>query len=81
MPHVKKKNRVHTSYLNFFITFIVSQTARQKPASTIPKDYLGMLEYKREDEPRLIENIILGILPLHYVCNMPMLPAFYLIII
>lgn len=27
----------------------------------VPKDYLGMLEYKREDEPRLIQNIILGI--------------------
>lgn len=29
----------------------------------MPKDYLGMLECKREDEPRLIQNIILGIPP------------------
>lgn len=33
-------------------------------AAVIPKDYLGMLEFKREDEPMLIQNIILGIVPL-----------------
>uniref|UniRef100_A0A669CFJ9 Myosin VC n=1 Tax=Oreochromis niloticus TaxID=8128 RepID=A0A669CFJ9_ORENI len=75
----KQKNRVHKSYLNFFITFIVSQTARQKPASTIPKDYLGMLEYKREDEPRLIENIILDLKLKGVAVNMiPTLPAYIL---
>lgn len=35
--------------------------AKRTSTPIIPKDYLGMLEYKREDEPRLIQNIILGI--------------------
>lgn len=25
-----------------------------------PKEYLGMLEYKKEDEAKLIQNLILG---------------------
>lgn len=28
--------------------------------SSGPKEYLGMLEYKREDEAKLIQNLILG---------------------
>lgn len=47
---------------SFSIFSIVCLTAKQ--TSTIPKDYLGMLEYKREDETRLIQNIIIGALPL-----------------
>ena len=35
----------------------------------MPKDYLGMLECKREDEPRLIQNIILGIPPFIALLN------------
>uniref|UniRef100_A0A4W6D4G4 Myosin VC n=1 Tax=Lates calcarifer TaxID=8187 RepID=A0A4W6D4G4_LATCA len=54
---------------------------KQTSSPAIPKDYLGMLEYKREDEPRLIQNIILGILPQPkgVVVNMiPGLPAYIL---
>uniref|UniRef100_A0A8C5FT15 Myosin VC n=1 Tax=Gadus morhua TaxID=8049 RepID=A0A8C5FT15_GADMO len=36
----------------------------------IPKDYLGMLECKREDETRLIQNIILDLKPRGVVVNM-----------
>ncbi|XP_030586985.1 unconventional myosin-Vc [Archocentrus centrarchus] len=56
-----------------------SQKARQKSASTIPKEYLGMLEYKREDEPRLIQNIILDLKLKGVAVNMiPTLPAYIL---
>ncbi|XP_061577627.1 unconventional myosin-Vc [Cololabis saira] len=56
-----------------------SQKAKQNPVSTIPKDYLGMLEYKREDEPRLVQNIILDLKPKGVAVNMlPSLPAYIL---
>uniref|UniRef100_A0A671VGU2 Myosin VC n=1 Tax=Sparus aurata TaxID=8175 RepID=A0A671VGU2_SPAAU len=46
-------------------------------ASAMPKDYLGMLECKREDEPRLIQNIILDLKPRGVVVGMiPVLPAY-----
>uniref|UniRef100_A0AAQ5Y6H3 Myosin VC n=1 Tax=Amphiprion ocellaris TaxID=80972 RepID=A0AAQ5Y6H3_AMPOC len=87
---VKMKLRHETSRLtaenmnvkyNFtiFITFVVSHTAKQASPSAIPKDYLGMLEYKREDEPRLIQNIVLDLKPKGVVVNMiPGLPAYIL---
>ncbi|XP_060043569.1 unconventional myosin-Vc isoform X2 [Erinaceus europaeus] len=41
-----------------------------------PKEYLGMLEYKREDEANLIQNLILDLKPRGVVVNMiPGLPA------
>ncbi|XP_044050303.1 unconventional myosin-Vc isoform X3 [Siniperca chuatsi] len=47
-----------------------------KSLETSQKDYLGMLEYKREDESRLIQNIILDLKPKGVVVNMiPGLPA------
>uniref|UniRef100_A0A3B4YC32 Myosin VC n=1 Tax=Seriola lalandi dorsalis TaxID=1841481 RepID=A0A3B4YC32_SERLL len=53
--------------------------AKQTSAPAIPKDYLGMLEYKREDEPRLVQNIILELKPKGVVVNMiPGLPAYIL---
>ncbi|XP_026166817.1 unconventional myosin-Vc [Mastacembelus armatus] len=56
-----------------------SQKAKQTSASAVPKDYLGMLEYKREDEPRLIQNIILDLKPKGVVVNViPGLPAYIL---
>ncbi|KAM6936964.1 unconventional myosin-Vc [Xenentodon cancila] len=56
-----------------------SQKAKQNSASSIPKEYLGMLEYKREDEPRLIQNIILDLKHKGVVVNMlPSLPAYIL---
>ncbi|XP_041853672.1 unconventional myosin-Vc [Melanotaenia boesemani] len=55
------------------------QKARQNSMSTIPKEYLGMLEYRREDEPRLIQNIILELKPKGVAVNMmPSLPAYIL---
>ncbi|KAL3061380.1 hypothetical protein OYC64_009542 [Pagothenia borchgrevinki] len=56
-----------------------SQRAKQTSAPAIPKDFLGMLEYKREDESRLIQNIILDLKPKGVVVNMiPGLPAYIL---
>uniref|UniRef100_A0A8D0QU30 Unconventional myosin-Vc n=1 Tax=Sus scrofa TaxID=9823 RepID=A0A8D0QU30_PIG len=44
--------------------------------SSGPKEYLGMLEYKREDEAKLIQNLILDLKPRGVVVNMiPGLPA------
>uniref|UniRef100_A0A8C9SRC7 Myosin VC n=1 Tax=Scleropages formosus TaxID=113540 RepID=A0A8C9SRC7_SCLFO len=42
----------------------------QTPAPAIPKEYLGMLEYRKEDESQLIQNIILGLKPRGVVVNM-----------
>ncbi|KTF90094.1 hypothetical protein cypCar_00047446 [Cyprinus carpio] len=38
-------------------------TANQKAAPAVPKEYLGMLEYKKEDEGRLIRTLILELKP------------------
>ncbi|XP_052399957.1 unconventional myosin-Vc [Carassius gibelio] len=38
-------------------------TANQKAAPAVPKEYLGMLEYKKEDESRLIRTLILELKP------------------
>ncbi|XP_047718099.1 unconventional myosin-Vc isoform X1 [Prionailurus viverrinus] len=44
--------------------------------SSRPKEYLGMLEYKTEDEDKLIQNLILDLKPRGVVVNMiPGLPA------
>lgn len=53
-------------YIHNFSMFIAlsSLTAKHTAAPTTPKDYLGMLEYKRTDESKLIQNIILGTLAL-----------------
>ncbi|NWZ12425.1 MYO5C protein, partial [Agelaius phoeniceus] len=43
---------------------------------TVPKEYIGMMEYKKEDEERIIQNLILGLKPRGVVVNMiPGLPA------
>ncbi|XP_068595561.1 unconventional myosin-Vc [Brachionichthys hirsutus] len=56
-----------------------SQKAKQTPAPAAPKEYLGMLKYKREDEPKLIHNVILDMKPRGVVVNMiPALPAYIL---
>ncbi|KAM4572314.1 unconventional myosin-Vc [Odontesthes bonariensis] len=56
-----------------------SQKAKQTSTSAIPKEYLGMLEYRREDEGRLIQNIVLDLKPKGVVVNMiPSLPAYIL---
>lgn len=47
--------QTHLLYVNLSFSYTAKQT------SILPKDYLGMLEYKREHEAKLIQNIILGI--------------------
>ncbi|KAM4553324.1 unconventional myosin-Vc [Fundulus diaphanus] len=55
----------------------MSQKTKQSPV--LPKEYLGMLEYKREDEARLIQNIIIDLKPKGVAVNViPTLPAFIL---
>ena len=39
---------------------LIFPTVNQKAAPTIPKEYLGMLEYKKEDEDRIVRKLILG---------------------
>ncbi|KAL0968797.1 hypothetical protein UPYG_G00272000 [Umbra pygmaea] len=47
-----------------------SEKANKTPTTTTPKEYLGMLEYKREDEPKIIKYIILDMKPRGVVVNM-----------
>ncbi|NXN89993.1 MYO5C protein, partial [Bombycilla garrulus] len=48
----------------------------EAPAPTVPKEYIGMMEYKKEDEERIIQNLILDLKPRGVVVNMiPGLPA------
>ncbi|NXE73262.1 MYO5C protein, partial [Cochlearius cochlearius] len=45
-------------------------------AATLSKEYIGMMEYKKEDEERIIQNLILDLKPRGVVVNMiPGLPA------
>ncbi|XP_031420587.1 unconventional myosin-Vc [Clupea harengus] len=44
--------------------------ANQKAVPAVPREYLGMLEYRREDEPRIIQNLILVLRPRGVVVNM-----------
>ncbi|XP_030281366.1 unconventional myosin-Vc [Sparus aurata] len=72
-----QKDRLIKKLLNQIKSLEVSQKARKLSASAMPKDYLGMLECKREDEPRLIQNIILDLKPRGVVVGMiPVLPAY-----
>ncbi|XP_037539495.1 unconventional myosin-Vc [Nematolebias whitei] len=57
----------------------ISSKAKQNSVSVIPKEYLGMLEYQRDDESRLIQNIILDLKPKGVAVSMiPTLPAYIL---
>ncbi|XP_047451958.1 unconventional myosin-Vc [Mugil cephalus] len=74
-----QKDRLIKRLQNQIKSIEKSAKAKHTPASAIPKDYLGMLEYNRDDEPRLIKNIILDLRPRGVVVNMiPNLPAFLL---
>ncbi|KAG5273690.1 hypothetical protein AALO_G00154370 [Alosa alosa] len=44
--------------------------ANQKATPAVPREYLGMLEYRREDEPKIIQNLILDLRPRGVVVNM-----------
>ncbi|KAF3688718.1 Unconventional myosin-Vc [Channa argus] len=70
-----QKDRLIKKLRNQIKSLETSQKAKQT-SPAIPKEYLGMLEYKREDEPRLIQNIILDLKPKGVVVNViPNLPA------
>ncbi|KAM8751307.1 unconventional myosin-Vc [Acanthopagrus schlegelii] len=72
-----QKDRLIKKLLNQIKSLEVSQKAGKPSAPAMPKDYLGMLECKREDEPRLIQNIILDLKPRGVVVGMiPVLPAY-----
>ncbi|XP_029289703.1 LOW QUALITY PROTEIN: unconventional myosin-Vc [Cottoperca gobio] len=74
-----QKDRLLKKLQNQIKSLETSQKAKQTSAPAIPKDYLGMLEYKREDESRLIQNIILDLKPKGVVVNLiPSLPAYIL---
>lgn len=47
------------SYLQ--VTVLLCWTAEAR-VPALDKEYIGMMEYKREDEDRIIQNLILGIL-------------------
>ncbi|KAM6181069.1 unconventional myosin-Vc [Erethizon dorsatum] len=52
------------------------EKAQDTHPSSGPKEYLGMLQYQREDEAKLIQNLILDLKPRGVVVNMmPGLPA------
>ncbi|KFO94087.1 Unconventional myosin-Vc, partial [Buceros rhinoceros silvestris] len=56
------------------LTKTIEKTEAHVP--TLPKEYIGMMEYKKEDEERIIQNLILDLKPRGVVVNMiPGLPA------
>ncbi|KAK1887275.1 Unconventional myosin-Vc [Dissostichus eleginoides] len=74
-----QKDRLIKKQMKQIKSLETSQRAKKTSAPAIPKDFLGMLEYKREDESRLIQNIILDLKPKGVVVNMiPGLPAYIL---
>ncbi|XP_009468551.1 PREDICTED: unconventional myosin-Vc [Nipponia nippon] len=56
------------------LTKTIEKTEAHVPTSS--KEYIGMMEYKKEDEERIIQNLILDLKPRGVVVNMiPGLPA------
>ncbi|OPJ70589.1 unconventional myosin-Vc isoform A [Patagioenas fasciata monilis] len=56
------------------LTKTIEKTEARVPA--LDKEYIGMMEYKREDEERIVQNLILDLKPRGVVVNMiPGLPA------
>ncbi|XP_077372233.1 unconventional myosin-Vc isoform X2 [Festucalex cinctus] len=71
-----QKDRVIKQLENQMISLETAQKA-QKTSSPSPKHFLGMLEYNKEDEARLIQNLILDLKPKGVAVNMiPVLPAY-----
>lgn len=74
-----QKDRLIKKLRNQMKSLELSQRVKQSSFPIIPKDYLGMLEYKREHEAKLIQHIILDLKPKGVVVNMmPTLPAYIL---
>ncbi|XP_031688697.1 LOW QUALITY PROTEIN: unconventional myosin-Vc-like [Oncorhynchus kisutch] len=57
------KDRLIRKLRNQIKSLQTSEEANQTPAPTITNEYLGMLEYKREDEAKLIQYVILDLKP------------------
>ncbi|KFU87255.1 Unconventional myosin-Vc, partial [Chaetura pelagica] len=56
------------------LTKTIGKTEAHVPA--LSKEYIGMMEYKKEDEERIVQNLILDLKPRGVVVNMiPGLPA------
>ncbi|XP_071611267.1 unconventional myosin-Vc isoform X1 [Heliangelus exortis] len=56
------------------LTKTIEKTEAHVPA--LSKEYIGMMEYKKEDEERIVQNLILDLKPRGVVVNMiPGLPA------
>ncbi|XP_058854700.1 unconventional myosin-Vc-like isoform X2 [Acipenser ruthenus] len=73
---VDMKDRLIKKLQNQIQAFRTLEKVNQVQAPVAPKEYLGMLEYKKDDESRLIKNIILDMKPRGVVVNMiPGLPA------
>ncbi|XP_075753372.1 unconventional myosin-Vc isoform X2 [Pelodiscus sinensis] len=52
------------------------EKANDTRVPAVPKEYIGMMEYRKEDEARIIQNLILDLKPRGVVVNMiPDLPA------
>ncbi|KFV84686.1 Unconventional myosin-Vc [Struthio camelus australis] len=52
------------------------EKAKEVQVPTLSKEYVGMMEYKKEDEERIVQNLILDLKPRGVVVNMiPGLPA------
>uniref|UniRef100_A0A670KDY2 Myosin VC n=1 Tax=Podarcis muralis TaxID=64176 RepID=A0A670KDY2_PODMU len=50
--------------------------AHEEPMLSMPKEYIGMLQYRKEDEGKIVQNLILELKPRGVVVNMiPGLPA------
>ncbi|NXF18591.1 MYO5C protein, partial [Rhodinocichla rosea] len=61
--------------LNLEVTVLLCLPA-EAHVPAVPKEYIGMMEYKKEDEERIIQNLILDLKPRGVVVNMiPGLPA------
>ncbi|KAM9528439.1 unconventional myosin-Vc-like [Salvelinus alpinus] len=64
------KDRLIRKLQNQIKSLQTSEEANQTPAPTITNKYLGMLEYKREDEAKLIQYVILDLKPRGVLVNM-----------
>uniref|UniRef100_A0A6Q2XDB4 Myosin VC n=1 Tax=Esox lucius TaxID=8010 RepID=A0A6Q2XDB4_ESOLU len=68
--HLDMKDRLIRKLQSQVKSLHTSENASKTPVATLPKEYLGMLEYKREDEPKLIQYLILDLKPRGVVVNM-----------
>ncbi|XP_061773266.1 unconventional myosin-Vc isoform X2 [Nerophis ophidion] len=74
-----QKDRLIKRLENQMISFETTHKDNKTSSSGSPKGYLGMLECKKEDQSKLIQNLILDLKPNGVAVNMiPVLPAYIL---